>query len=476
MIGGKLNPNTLDAMRLFHAGAEALAEMEHAGIRVDLGYLTRKDAELEGRIKEAEAAIKDSEVWEKWKRRYGTNSNLHSRAQLAEVLFNVLGFDRPQVDKTAGGKDKTDEEVLLKLDDEWCREYLRLQKLKKASGTYLRGIRAEVVDGFLRPVFDLHLTVTYRSSSSMPNFQNIPIRNHDVMQMIRGAFVPRPGRRLVEVDFSGIEVRIAACYNKDPVLIKYIEDPSTDMHRDTAADLFLFDKEFLAGEGKDWAKATVRDFAKNRFVFPQFYGSVWSQCAPHLWEGVQESTRKVPGTDKTLAQVLAKKGIRKLGKCEPRQDPQPGTFGALVQEAERAMWKDRFKVYAEWKYQWWDEYQRRGYFHTYTGFTVASPLKRNEAINNPIQGSAFHCLLWCIVEISKILRKRKMKSVLVGQIHDSLIGDVMDGELDEFLAICKKVMTVLLPKAFSWICVPIAIEADVTPVDAPWSAKVAHKF
>lgn len=472
----KMSPATMAAMRLVHDGAEALAEMEHHGIRVNLDYLAAKEAELEEKIKAAESKVKDGGgVWEKWKRRYGKKSNLHSRPQLDEMLFNVLGFDRPATDKTRGGKNKTDEEVLLKLDDDWCREYLRLQKLKKASGTYLRGIRAETIDGFLHPVFDLHLTVTYRSSSSMPNFQNIPIRNPVVGDLIRGAFVPRKGRRIVEVDFAGIEVRVAACYNRDPVLIKYIEDPKTDMHRDTAADLFLFDPAFLAGPARDWAKKTVRDYAKNRFVFPQFYGSVWFQCAPHLWEGVQ-GAGVVPGTDKTLLQVLKSKGIKRLGSCEPRQDAETGTFGRLVQDAERAMWKDRFKVYAQWKYDWWDEYQKRGYFHTHTGFTVGSPLKRNEAINNPIQGSAFHCLLWCIVEINKELRRRKMKSILVGQIHDSLIGDVVDSELDEFLAICKKVMTVRLPKAFTWICVPIAVEADVTPVDAPWSAKVSHPF
>lgn len=97
---------------------------------------------------------------------------------------------------------------------------------------------------------------------------------------------------------------------------------------------------------------------------------------------------------------------------------------------------------------------------------------RNDVSNYPIQGSAFHFLLRALIEIDRRLRKRKMRSKLVGQIHDSIVGDVHAKELDDFIEMVVDVMTVWLPRKWrSWIIVPIQAEAEVCPVGGNWHQK-----
>lgn len=473
MIPGSLSPKTVDALRLWHDGAEELAMVEHNGIRVDVEYLATQTADMRRDEAKLVDELKAGDVWTAWRRRFGLKANLDSRTQLGVVLFAEMKVPLPAGARlTKTGVLAADEEMLLKVKHPFAKRYLQLQKLRKARSTYLEGIAREVVDGHLHPFFNLHTVDTFRSSSSDPNFQNIPIRNADVGNMVRRAFVARPGRRLIEVDFSGIEVRVAACYNKDPKLIKYICDPTTDMHRDTARDLFLLDE-------KQVDKRSTRDWAKNRFVFPQFYGSVWFQCAPHLWEAVESSTALVPGTQTTVKEHLAGKGVTKLGlefdRAGKPLPPAAGTFAKQVQKTEEAFWKSRFAVYTAWKRQWWDDYQRQGYFHTLTGFTVAGDLSRNQVLNYAIQGSAFHCLLWSLVRIQRECRRRRMKTKIIGQIHDSILADVPDGEVQQFLSIAKRVMTLDLLEAWKWLIVPLDVEADVTPVNGSWADKVPWK-
>ena len=336
------------------------------------------------------------------------------------------------------------------------------------------------------PTFNLHTASTFRSSSGSDkeggsggsdlNFQNLPIRDPVRGEMIRKAFIPRKGRRIVEIDFSGIEVRVSACYHKDPVLIKYIEDPTTDMHRDTAAELFSLPVEFLI-KHSDWAKRGVRDWAKNRFVFPEFYGSVYFQCAPNLWEGVQGYKQPVPGTELTLLEYLKTKGIKELGDCDPRGKPKPGTFDNRCKEVENSFWKERFQVYDAWKSSFFAAYQRNGGFKTLTGFYVGAIggkmglLRKNDVTNYPIQGSAFHCLLWSVIQLVKHVHKHKMKAKVIGQIHDSVLFDCPDNEVQDLLTAAHRIMTRDLPRAWKWLIVPLETESEVTPIDGSWYTK-----
>lgn len=464
-----MNAATPEAFRLLLDGTLALAKAEANGIRIDVPRLERTSAEIGAKIKALQEEMRGSKVYDLWRKTYGDRLVPGSREQLAKVLFDVMGH--PDPGKTATGRTRADEAALLTVKDEpFVRLFVRCEKLKKLKNTYLEGVGREVVDGYLHCSFDLNTAVSFRSSASLPNFQNIPTRDPEIGEVIRSCFVPRKGRRIVERDFSGIEVKIAACYNKDPVLIRYIKDPTTDMHRDTACDLFFLKPEQVE-------KKTTRDWAKNRFVFPQFYGSVYFQCAPHLWEAVEEQHgRAKPSGEFSVKDHLKANGVRGLGDCEPGGDPEPGTFAAHVKKVEDRFWKERFTVYSEWKRRWFNEYLANGGYRTLTGFWIGplnkkGTLGRNDVINYGIQGSAFHVLLWSLIRIQKLIEKRKMRAKIVGQIHDSIIADVPDGEVQDYLEMTRQVTSEDVLKHWDWIIVPLDTEAELTEADGNWYRK-----
>jgi len=440
-----VKPTTRDAYKLMHDGARALALVEEAGMRIDDDRLEKTIVDVGERIESLQDEQKESETWELWKRRFGSKSNMGSREQLGKVLVEDMGY---KVDAITGtGRIQMGEYQLSKIDSDFARRYLEIEKLKKLRGTYLKGIRREVVDDYLHPVFNLNLVKTYRSSSSEPNFQNIPIRDKQIGKLIRTCFVPRDGHVLVEIDYSALEVRIAACYHKDPVMLQYIDDPSKDMHRDMAMECYKL--------SSDEVNKDTRFYAKNQYVFPEFYGSYWGQCAPNLWEAIDRAGL-VTANDVPLKEHLKSHGIRRLGN---KKDAGKGTFMGHIRQVEDRFWGERFKVYAAWKEWWWSTYQRMGWVPLKTGFRCQGLMKRNDVINYPVQGAAFHCLLWSLIQMVKLTRKWRSK--IVGQIHDSIVADIHIDELDKFLRLAKDVMTTRIRDEWPWIIVPLEIEAEV---------------
>jgi len=301
----------------------------------------------------------------------------------------------------------------------------------------------------------LHTVRTYRSSCSDPNFQNIPIRDKEIGAIIRKAFIPRKGRKLLECDFSGIEVRIAACYHKDPTMLAYIKDSTKDLHRDMAMECYLLEQRQMT---KD-----IRYCGKNKFVFPQFYGDYYVNCAKNLWKAIDEmSLQTAEGT--SLKEHMAKKGIRTLAQFEKH-----------IQKVEDNFWNVRFKKYTQWKKEHYQKYLQNRYFDTLTGFRCQGMMSRNDVINYPVQGSAFHCLLWSLIQIQKQIKIERMQSLIVGQIHDSIILDIVPEEEEKIVAILKEVMTQRIIKHWKWIIVPLDIEIDVTPIDGSWNEKQGRK-
>lgn len=449
-----IRPNTKAAYQLFHDGALALSQVEQTGIRIDVDYCKRAIAHMTKQMTEVENKIKTSKMWKLWRRKYGENAKLTATEQLAHVLFKLMGVEPTKT--TASGRASVDEESLSSLKIKEVNLILHLRKMQKACGTYLQALVRETVDGFLHPTFDLHTAKTFRSSSSHPNFQNIPIRDPGVSKLVRRAFIPRKGRHLVEIDYGKLEVCINACYNQDPVLIEYIRDKTQDMHRDMAAQCY---KAPTMQVSKD-----MRYCGKNNFVFPEFYGDYFVNCAGHLWGSVsQMKLQLVNGTP--LRKHLKKQGLSTYKKFEHH-----------IQQVEKDFWGRRFKVYAEWKEDWYDQYCEQGYFDTLTGFHCGGLMKRNEVINYPAQGSAFHCLLWSLIELMKELKRYKMKSLVIGQIHDNIVSDVVPDELDDFLALVYEICCKRLPKAWDWITVPLEVDAEVTPVDGSWHEKKEVKF
>jgi len=258
----------------------------------------------------------------------------------------------------------------------------------------------------------------------------------------------------LEVDYGAIEVRVAACYHRDPNMIRYIRE-DRDLHKEMAAECFLL--------RQDQVTKPIRYIGKNGFVFPEFYGSFYPQVAANMWD----AAAKVSLEDGTpLLKHLRKKGITARGACDPKKRPRPGTFEYHLQKVERGFWDKRFPVYRDWKDRWWEQYRQRGFYKTKTGFVVSGVFARNEVINGPIQGSAFHCLLWSLIRMQRKLKRYKMKTVVVGQIHDSILLDVPVRELGTVCELVQRIMVDDLTKHWRWIVVPLEVEIEVC--DPTW--------
>jgi len=458
-----------DAYQLLHDGRLALARAERQGMRVDTEYCEKTQKSLTRKVKIIKENFEESNLHKTWKKIYRTNVKLDSDYQLAHILYTIMKIDAPK--KTDSGNGATDVDALTLVADDVpeLKKLIRMRKLKKA-GDYLANYEREAIDGYVHPSFNLHTVRTYRSSSSNPNFQNVPKRDKEIMKICRSAIYPRPGHQLMEVDFGSIEVKVGAAYHYDPVMLKYVTDPTTDMHGDMAAQIFKIDNF----SKKIPEHKFLRNATKNGFVFAQFYGDYYVVCAANLlsrgWgnlpKGFFQRNQGCAMPDNTfLSDHLINNGI-----------PSYQEFVDHIEAIEDDFWNRRFKVYQEWKEKNVEEYNKNGYVDMFTGFRCSGVMRRNQINNIRIQGSAFHCLLWCFIQLDKIMRKQKWRTKLIGQIHDAIIVDVHPAELNHVAREVKRIMTVELPKFWTWINVPLSVEFDLCPVDASWCDKKDFKI
>lgn len=476
----------LRAYNLFHMGTVTMAGMEQNGMAIDLSYVrTQYERIVEKRVPAMEAAIANSDVIKKWKERHGTKFNMGSDEQLGDVLVNVLGLTLPE---TKGSSEKkrrysTAANVLELIEDDapFVKEIADIERLKKVASTNLKGLMREAPDGMLHPFFNLggdadgnHVVTSYRSSSSSPNFQNLPKRNKELERITRRAFKPRKGMQRLSVDFKGVEVGVAACVTLDSALIRYVSDKKTNMHRDMAQQLYI-----LADD--EWTKE-ARQSAKNHFVFPEFYGDWWMSTAEGLWRAIpKESIFTKAG--KPMREHLADKGIEQFrcsrcaraekNKKVAKRADHACCFENHVRLVEKDFWGRRFAEYTSWKERHLKQYEKRGYFYLVTGFMVGGVLRKNQVLNLPIQGPAFHINLWTLNRIwnrdTGIASHEDWKSLAVGQIHDSGEQDVWPDELDHIIKTYKHVVHNELPEVMPWVkTVPMDVEFSIAGVDRPW--------
>lgn len=439
-----------DGIRLLIEGAQTLADDEENGVVVRRPYIKEQKEHLQRRAAAILRRIESSPEGEIWRKKYGETTNFNSNPQLAAILFGEMGLTCPRT--TAKGNPSVNEETLSEMEDQsgLVRDILEARKLDKLAGTYLTGWEREVgADGIMRPFYHLERVRTFRSSSSDPNLQNVPIRDKTAQRVCRRAIYPRAGHHLVEVDYSGAEVRVSACCHKDPTMIKYILDKSTDMHRDMAMECFKLEP--------DEVSKPVRQVAKGSFVFAEFYGSYWANTGPDLWKHSAEltTTKGLP-----IHRHLAKHGIRSLEQ-----------FLQHTRKVENRFWGERFKVYAKWKDDFWLQYLRQGWFDTLTGFRCSGPMRKNEVVNYPIQGPSFHCLLKAKALTKAWIEENRSGVLPCGQIHDSGLFSVPPEELDEFCRAVHRIWCDDLRALWPWLIVPMEVEIDVTPVDGSWYEK-----
>lgn len=168
---------------------------------------------------------------------------------------------------------------------------------------------------------------------------------------------------------------------------------------------------------------------------------------------------------------LRNHGITKLGTFDPDSDPEPGTFMRHVKAVEKDFWGRRFCQYANWKRSIYEEYCQKGEITTLTGFRLTAIMNTKQVSNYGPQGDAFHCLLWCLVRLQKLMRKYHFRGKITGQIHDSILSDIPSSELKDYAEISEKVMSQDLPKHYKWICVPFESELEAAPPGENWLNK-----
>lgn len=448
----------LDAYRFLQQGAEALSLVERNGIRIDVEYCRTKIEELDERLRRSERRLARSELAAAWRKKFGDKTSWTSGQQLRAVLYGSLGV-RPFKSTAKSDDGSIDEESLRSLDVDGIEHLLRARSDKKCKDV-LVGFLKYQVGGFLYPNFLLHTVQTYRSSSSNVNFQNVPHRDPEQMAICRRAIIPRDGNRLLEVDYKSLEVGVAATFHKDPRMIAYLNDPTSDMHADMGHEIFILPRYNRRPDGF----STLRGATKNGFVFPQFYGDYFVACANGIavkWCQLPRSGRWKAGqgiafNGGTIGDHLISKGINSLD-----------AFTEHMEKIEYDFWNRRFSVYNQWRKDWYAEYQRTGDFTMHTGFRCIGLMTKNQAINYPVQGSAFHCLLQTLIWL--VNKVRDWRSLVIGQIHDSALIDAHPDEFDELVDLCRRLASVDLPRAWRWINVPLSVEASASDVDGSWA-------
>jgi len=459
-----INPHRENAYKLLHDGILALTRVEQAGIRIDLEYTRNMKLRLTRMIDRLEKEFKNTKFYRRWEHTTGKKINIGSNPQLAHYLYDVIGLKTERITET--GQYSTDEESLISLNIPELNSLLRIRKLKKVRDTYLDAFEREQVDEYIHPFFNLHLVTTYRSSSDSPNFQNIPKRDEEAMQICRRALYPRPGHQFLEVDFKGIEVGISTCYHKDPTMLRYLRNPASDMHADMARQIFVIDKI----DKSLTSHYTLRQAAKNGFVFPEFYGDYYKNCAMNLCGWVklpQERWRKGQGIElpgRAISDHLIEKGIESYSSFEEH-----------LKKIENDFWEKRFPEYAKWKERWWKIYRRYGYIDLLTGFRCSGIMSKNDVTNYPVQGAAFHCLLWTLIQVDKVMKEEGLDSRIVNQIHDSMLIDLNPTELNHIIRVINGIVREDLPTHWKWIIVPMQVDMEISPVDESWAEKKEMK-
>jgi hypothetical protein len=258
---------------------------------------------------------------------------------------------------------------------------------------------------------------------------------------------------------------MACVYTQDPKLI--YDTLHGDMHKDMAIELYMLNSLDKHHDGEK----NLRQGGKNGFVFPQFYGDYYGNCAPNLLKWAKMATLK----DETPALThLSDKGLVKLDKKGKVKNYDK--FTEHVKHVEDMFWNERYKTYNKWKDSTWKKYQRTGYIDMYTGFHCSGIMNKKDVNNYPFQGSAFHCLLKTFIEVDKIQQQEKWDSRLVCQIHDELTLDTHPDELKNVAQTIQRVATKDLPEIWPWINIELEVEADVTGVDKSWAEKEFYEI
>ena len=391
--------------------AQVLFEMERNGVQIDRAELARQSAELGAELmkleQEAYAAA-------------GQPFNLNSPKQLQEILFDKMGIPTKGLKKTAKGGISTNEAVLEQLAPDYPLPKIILQNrsLAKLKSTYTDKLPEMISpkDGRVHTTYAQAVAITGRLASNNPNLQNIPIRTAEGRR-VRRAFTAPQGSVIVSADYSQIELRIMAHLSGDKTLIAAFQN-GEDVHRRTAAEVFGIAPENVSSEQRRYAK-TIN--------FGLIYGMGQYGLAKSL------------GIDNLSAKTFIDRYFARY----------PGVAEYMQRTKEQAA--------------------AQGFVETLFGRRLYLPDIRNKnanaragaeraAINAPMQGTASDLIKRAMIDVSRWLSDDLLQSKLIMQVHDELVLEVPEAELD---LVKEKLPQIMAKVDEGMLNVPLVAEVGV---------------
>jgi DNA polymerase-1 len=358
-----------------------LQKIERNGVLVDPQLLAIQSHELGTRMLEIEKSAYELA---------GQPFNLNSPKQIGEIFFDKLKL--PVVKKTPSGAPSTDEEVMQKLAEDYPlpKVLLEYRSLSKLKSTYTDKL-PKMIDpntGRVHTNYAQAVAITGRLASNDPNLQNIPIRTAEGRR-VREAFIAPPGSVIVSADYSQIELRIMAHLSGDENMLRAFAD-GIDIHRATAAEIFAVSADEVSSEQRRYAKV---------INFGLIYGMSAFGLAGNL------------GIERSAAQMYIDKYFQRFSGVRQFMDDtkmQAKARGYVETVFGRRLWLTEINSP--------NGPRRQG--------------AERAAINAPMQGTAADLIKLSMIAVQGWLETDKMQSKMVMQVHDELVLEVPEAELD----------------------------------------------
>jgi DNA polymerase-1 len=387
-----------------------LARMEQAGVKIDTAALAKMSAELEREI-----AVKEKEIHQI----AGTEFNVGSPRQLGDVLFNKLNLPKP-VKYGKGRTISTAVDVLETLaeDHPIARMVLDYRQLTKLKSTYVDTLPALInpISKRLHTTFYQAGTATGRLSSANPNLQNIPIRT-ELGRGIRAAFIAEPGHVLLTADYSQIELRLLAHFSRDPLLVEAYRR-GDDIHTLTASQVFGVPPLMVTSDHRRAAKVVNFGivYGLSPFGLSQNLGIEPAEAKQFIAAYFEKYAGVRRFIDKTLEEARRDLKVRTLhGRIRPIPDINSKNAN------------------------------QRGF-------------AERTAVNTPLQGTAADLIKVAMIRIDATLRERELKSRMTLQVHDELVFEVPEKEVDTIQSLVREQM-----ERVHALAVPLLVEMGVGP-------------
>jgi len=374
-----------------------LRRMEKTGVLLDVPYLKTLEKVFAAELKTRETAIHTAA---------GGAFNINSPKQLGDILFDTLGLKPDKQKRTATGQRSTRETELEKLREQHpiIEDILRYRELQKLLSTYVETLPTTVAsDGRVHTTFIQSGAATGRMASENPNLQNIPIRTEEG-RAIRRAFIATEGFELVAIDYSQIELRVAAIMSGDSEL-QEIFKRGEDVHSGVAARVFKVAEDAVDAEMRRKAKV---------INFGILYGMGVNALRANLG----------PDTPRSEAQEFLSAYFN--------------TFTRLATYLEETKGYARTHGYTETLFG-----RRRAFRGIRSSIPFVRAAAERMAINAPIQGTAADMLKVAMVRIDALLQKKDAPARMLLQIHDELLFEVKKGErkiIDDIVDIMESVL------------------------------------